>query len=86
MNRSRTGASPRPRAPRAQIHLPPLTTHEALLLSNLLDRTLAALWRTYGDAVGELLADRKLREDGATGPIDPVPQDPATALFDDDFF
>ena len=43
--------------PHAQIHLPPLSAHEALLFSNLLDRTIAALWRTHGDAMAALLDD-----------------------------
>ena len=42
--------------PHAQIHLPPLTADEALLLSNLLDRAIAALWRTHGDAMADRLA------------------------------
>lgn len=42
--------------PHAQLHLPPLTAQEALLLSNLLDRAIAALWRAHGDAMAELLA------------------------------
>jgi hypothetical protein len=42
--------------PHAQIHLPPLTAEEALLVANLLDRAIAALWRTHGDAMAELLA------------------------------
>ena len=43
-------------SPHAQIHLPPLTAHEALLICNLLDRAIAALWRTHGDAMADLLA------------------------------
>lgn len=42
--------------PHAQIHFPPLTAHEALLLSNLLDRAIAALWHTHGDAMADLLS------------------------------
>lgn len=41
--------------PHAQIHLPPLTADEALLIANLLDRAIAALWRTHGDAMADLL-------------------------------
>lgn len=49
-------ARPRPGGPHAQIHLPPLSAQEALLLANLLDRAIAALWRTHGDAMADLLA------------------------------
>ena len=42
--------------PHAQIHLPPLTADEALLLANLLDRAITALWRTHGDGMADLLA------------------------------
>lgn len=42
--------------PHAQLHLPPLTGEEALLLVNLLDRAIAALWRAHGDAMADLLA------------------------------
>lgn len=42
--------------PHAQIHLPPLTAKEALLLANLLDRAIAALWRTHGHPMADLLA------------------------------
>ena len=42
--------------PHAQIHLPPLTADQALLLANLLDRAIAALWRTHGDAMADRLA------------------------------
>jgi len=41
--------------PHAQIHLPPLCPHEALLLQNLLDKTIVALWRAHGDAMNSLL-------------------------------
>ena len=42
--------------PHAQVHLPPLTAEEALLLCNLMDRAIAALWRTHGHSMGALLA------------------------------
>ncbi len=82
--------SPRPAAatrrrppPRAQLHLPPLTAREALLLSNLLDRAITALWRAHGDAMAELLSclERPRPEPG-------YPTHSATALDrgDDDLF
>ena len=40
----------------AQVHFPPLTGHEALLIVNLLDRVITALYRTHGDAMAALLA------------------------------
>ena len=56
MIRRTTAAWKRRGHPHAQIHLPPLTADEALLLANLLDRAIAALWRTHGDAMADLLA------------------------------
>ena len=40
----------------AQVHFPPLTGQEALLIVNLLDRVITALYRTHGDAMADLLA------------------------------
>ena len=40
----------------AQIHLPPLTGDEALLLVNLLDRAITAIWRAHADEMADLLA------------------------------
>ena len=71
--------------PHAQLHLPPLTAHEALLLCNLLDRAIAALWRTHGDAMADLLAccdpDAALSSD----PSDSIAP-PAAEPCDDDLF
>ena len=41
----------------AQIHLPPLSGEEALLLCNLMDRAIEALWRTHGHAMAEVLSN-----------------------------
>ena len=46
----------RTRPPHAQIHLPPLTADQALLLVNLLDRAIAAIWRTHGEQMADLRA------------------------------
>lgn len=51
--------------PHAQVHLPPLTAQEALLLCNLMDRAIAALWRTHGHCMDALLAQ-----------LDPLPTAP----------
>ena len=40
----------------AQVHFPPLTGQEALLVVNLLDRVITAIYRTHGDAMADLLA------------------------------
>lgn len=73
--------------PHAQIHLPPLTAEEALLLSNLLDRAIAALWRTHGDAMADLLAcldpDASRRTGVADAHIVTTAGDPGA---DDDIF
>lgn len=69
----------------AQIHLPPLTGEEALLLVNLLDRAIAALWRAHGDAMADLLAcidpDTALPTEPADSPT-PAPHKPG----DDNIF
>jgi hypothetical protein len=71
--------------PHAQIHLPPLTSQEALLLCNLLDRAISALWRTHGDAMADLLASLDPEAASQTAPAGSV--DSATVLpCDDDFF
>ena len=48
--------SRRTRPPHAQIHLPPLTAGQALLLVNLLDRAIAAIWRTHREQMADLRA------------------------------
>jgi hypothetical protein len=40
----------------AQIHFPPLTAEQALLVAKLLERVVDAIWRTHGDAMADLLA------------------------------
>ena len=40
----------------AQCHLPPLDPHEALLLVNILERAIHAIWRTHGDQMADRLA------------------------------
>ena len=71
--------------PHAQLHLPPLTAQEALLLCNLLDRAITALWRTHGDAMADLLAccdpDAALSSDPTDTPL----RDPAPLTDDDPF-
>ena len=71
--------------PHAQIHFPPLTADEALLVANLLDRAITALWRTHGDAMADLLAC--IDPDAAlpTEPTDAAPRD-TSPLPDDDIF
>ena len=58
--------------PHAQVHFPPLTAKEALLLSNLLDRAIAALWRAHGRAMSDVLAGINPDEDLPDPPADPV--------------
>ena len=70
--------------PHAQLHLPPLTPEEALLLCNLLDRAIAALWRTHGDAMADLLACIDPDATLPTEPEDPPPS-PAPPAADDPF-
>jgi hypothetical protein len=44
------------RRPHVQIHLPPLDAHEALALVDLLERAIAAVWRTHGEDMAEIRA------------------------------
>ena len=85
MMQSTTPAWKRRGAHHAQIHLPPLTAQEALLVCNLLERAIAALWRTHGHAMADLLAcidpDALLH----TEPADPAPT-PTAPPTDDDIF
>lgn len=71
----------------AQVHLPPLSGAEALLLCNLMDRAITALWRTHGDAMAEVLSDLSPR---ATPPEEPPPlpsaSPPSTEPNLDDIF
>lgn len=72
--------------PHAQIHLPPLTADEALLVVNLLDRAIAALWRTHGDAMADLLACIDPDAAMATHPDDAPSLTPTELGPDDDSF
>ena len=74
----------RTRPPHAQIHLPPLTADQALLLVNLLDRAIAAIWRTHGEQMADLLAGDD--PDGAvwSAPADEVVAPPGN-LADEPF-
>lgn len=38
----------------AQLHLPPLEAHEALLLVAMCERLIAAIWRAHGDAMANV--------------------------------
>ena len=42
----------------AQLHLPPLTGDEALLVANVLQRMADAIWRAHGDAMGAAISGR----------------------------
>ena len=71
--------------PHAQIHFPPLTAEEALLVVKLLERITRALWRAHGDATADFLA--------CCDPDDALPKEPGDPsthntfeLNDDDIF
>ncbi len=74
----------RTRTRRAQVHLPALDPHEALLLANIFERAARAIWRAHGDAMADHLActdpDRML---DYHSPDDIVTAEPNGA--DDDF-
>jgi hypothetical protein len=48
----------RPPPPHAQIHLPPADAATALVIVNVFERAIAALWRAHGDAMADLQARR----------------------------
>jgi hypothetical protein len=50
-------SSPRSHSTHASIHLPPLDGHEALLLVNILDRLISAIWRAHGHAMRATLEE-----------------------------
>lgn len=52
----------------AQVHFPPLTGEEALLLVKLLERIERAIWRAHGDAMADFL--------GCRDPDDALPKEP----------
>jgi hypothetical protein len=56
----------------AQLHLPELTGHEALLMAGILDRISSALWRAHGEQMCACLCA------GAT------PSEPVTELTEED--
>ena len=66
------------RRPHAQIHLPPLSAHDALNLVDLLERAITAVWRTHGDDMADLQAARGIetpRPPGAVWATSPSPDD-----------
>jgi len=48
----------RPPPPHAQIHLPALDASCALILVDVFERAIAAIWRAHGDAMADLQAAR----------------------------
>jgi hypothetical protein len=57
----------------AQVHLPPLTAEEALLLVNLLERFERAVWRAHGDAMAEFIGARGIEAEHDPEPGDTTP-------------
>lgn len=48
----------RPPPPHAQIHLPALDASCALILVDVFERAIAAIWRAHGDVMADLQAAR----------------------------
>lgn len=46
------------RRPHAQLHLPPLSAEQALVVVHVLERAISALYRAHGHAMSDLLAAR----------------------------
>jgi len=67
---------------RPSVCLPPLDAYDALLVADVLERIIAALWRAHGDHMADILARRGIET--------PMPNDAACsgspALDLDDIF
>lgn len=72
----------RPPPPHAQIHLPPLDTSCALILVDVFERAIAAIWRAHGDAMADLQAARGIE---TPTPPDAVWESDPGAPLDDCF-
>ena len=70
----------RPPPPHPQIHLPALDARDALLLVDVFERALAAIWRAHGEGMAELLA---MRDDAGVPELveDVHPEPPDDTLF-----
>lgn len=68
----------------ARIHLPPMSAQNALLVTDVVERILRALWRAHGDAIADYLGrvdpDRMIAwqspDDVVTRKPDPDDPDP----------
>jgi len=69
------------RRPHAQIHLPPLSPHDALVLVDVLERAIAAIWRAHGHQMADLLTARDM-----AAPRQSDVDRPANPSTDDDCF
>lgn len=47
-----------PRRRHAQLHLPALSAKQALILVNVLEHAISAIYRAHGDAIADLCAER----------------------------
>lgn len=53
--KKREVAMQRRRPRHAQLHLPPLRAEDALLVVNVLQKAMAAIWRAHGEAMADYL-------------------------------
>lgn len=72
----------RPPPPHAQIHLPALDATCALILVDVFERAIAAVWRAHGDAMSDLQALRGIE---TPRPPDAVWESDPDAPHDDCF-
>ena len=72
----------RPPTPHAQIHLPPLDTSCALILVDVFERAIAAIWRAHGDAMADLQALRGIETPRPPDAVwESAPDDPHDDCF-----
>ena len=74
----------RPPPPHANVHLPSLDGHQALIFVNILDRIISAIWRAHGHAMTAVLEERRAPDSSAL--LEPSPSLlPAPGSEPDDF-
>ena len=72
----------RPPPPHAQIHLPALDASCALILVDVFERAITAIWRAHGDAMADLQALRGIETPRPPDAVwESVPDDPPDDCF-----
>lgn len=78
MRRRKRAACYRPDGRHAQVHLPAMDPHEALLVADVFERISRAIWRTHGNGMADHLAMLGIETPPPTDAVtssDPAPDD-----------